>query len=135
MHMSIKKPEFNIELPLSSIQVTNEDIDDIMHTVMEGCAYWCAKSEPVGDYLGDYASDQISRGGILKFYPMAEDGSIEDPVELNKEKFRKGLYKWLLSLGNDGRMMKGGWIDPGCIDASDADSILQYALFDELIYS
>lgn len=31
--------------------------------------------------------------------------------------------------------MKGGWIDPGCIDASDADSILQYALFDELIYS
>lgn len=56
------------------INVTQEDIDDIVATALEGgINYWCRKAEVVGDYLGEYASEQISRGGTLKLYDSEED--------------------------------------------------------------
>lgn len=127
--MGNKKAVFNITLPFSTVRVADEDIDDIMESVMTGCAYWCGKAEPAEPYLGEYASEQISRGGKLKFHPVDDE-----PAELDKEKFREGLYKWLLSLKDESRVVHGGWIDPGQIDSIDGDSILQYALFGSIIY-
>jgi len=41
------------------INVTQEDIDDIVTTALEGgINYWCGKVEVDGDYLGEYASEQ-----------------------------------------------------------------------------
>lgn len=126
---------FNIDTPFSLIVVSGEDIDDIMESAMTGCTYWCEKAEVIGDYRGNYANEQISRDGELKFYPVDDE-----PVILDKEKFRSGLNQWLKELWGVNveklrTILPGGMLDPGQIDAADADTIIQYALFDELVYS
>ena len=76
-----------------AVRVRNEDIDDIMVSALEGgINYWCRKAEVKGGYLGEYASDQISRGGELILHDTED------------------------------------------IDAEDADCIIQYALFGDVIY-
>lgn len=115
-----------------SVKITVEDIDDIMVSALEGgITYWCYKEEVVGDYLGEYASEQISRGGSLKLYDREED----EVYELTLQKFLKGIqmaiqhnyyaeYEWC----------NGTEIDTCEVDASVADVIIQLALFDDVIY-
>lgn len=122
---------FKLDAPDDAIEITGEDIDDTMESAMSGCTYWCDRAEVVDEYLGMYASEQISRGGKLIFIPF------EDPaVELDKEKFRKGLNMWLSNQSKETlkRVFHDGAYDPGQVDAADADAILQYALFDDIIY-
>lgn len=60
------KEIMNIEL---KVVVNDEDIDDIMAGALEGgINYWCDEAKVVGNYLGEYASEQISRGGQLKLH-------------------------------------------------------------------
>ena len=64
--------------------VTDEDINDIMTTALEGgISYWCSKAETVGPYLGKYASDQISQGGAL----LLHDSEESKIYELTLDKF------------------------------------------------
>lgn len=115
-----------------NVVVKNEDIDDIMVSALEGgITYWCDRAEVVGEYLGEYASEQISRGGTLRLY------DIEDYEELTKEKFLQGLRLYL------SRPKAGDFlefvdrelrIDPGYADAEVADCIIQYAIFGDVIY-
>lgn len=117
-----------IEVKLN-ILLTNQDIDDIMCTALEGgINYWCGAAKVVGEYLGEYASEQISRDGALKLYD-AESG---EEFELTKEKFIKGLTKYLEE--GHSEIISQGMIDTGYFDASDADGIIQYALFDDIVY-
>ena len=115
------------------IEVTGQDIDDMMVTALEGgITYWCGKAEVVGgEYLGEYASDQISRGGKLKLYDIESD----DVWELDKEKFLKGLTLWIQNSSN---MMYAvdddGRIDAGNIDAGDIDEIIQIAVMGEVVF-
>ena len=116
-----------------NIKVNAEDIDDIMVCALEGgITFWCDEARVVGEYLGEYASDQISRGGQLLLHDMEE----EETYLLNKEKFMKGLKIFLDN--NEGKICKldsGYEVDPANIDANDADSIIQYAIFGELVYA
>ena len=111
-------------------EISGQDIDDIMSAALDGgITYWCAKAEVVEEYLGEYASDQISRGGSLLLYDI-EDGN---SFELTLEKFLNGLQLWVenirsFSLAFDGRL------DMDEIDADVADAIVQYALFNEIVY-
>ena len=116
------------------VEVTDEDIDDIMASALEGgINYWCSKARVEGEYLGEFASDQISRGGELKLYDWEE----EAVHTLTKEKFIEGLRLYLkdeeaaacvyIENGNAG-------VDPGLIDGPAADCIIQYAIFGELVY-
>ena len=113
-----------------SFEITSQDIDDIMSSALDGgIAYWCGRAEVVEEYLGEYASDQISRGGSLLLYDI-EDGN---SFELTLEKFLNGLQLWVenirsFSLAFDGRL------DMNEIDADVADAIVQYALFNEIVY-
>ena len=115
------------------IKVTQEDIDDIMATALEGgiTCLWCCKAKVVGDYLGEFASEQISHGGTLKLYDSVEDTT----YDLTLENFMHGLKK----------AIQGGWyanydwynddeIDTCNVDAEVADVIIQLALFDDVIY-
>ena len=122
------------------VRVRNEDIDDIMVSALEGgINYWCRKAEVKGDYLGEYASDQISRGGELILHDAEENKS----YILSKEKFIEGLKKYITA-GNMGCIDRetssiGVYtgrlnIDPCNIDAGAADCIIQYALFGDVIY-
>lgn len=116
------------------VVVTQEDIDDIMAGALEGgINYWCKRAEVVGDYLGEYASEQISRGGQLILHDI-EDG---ETYTLDMKKFLKGLkmyfekphpYDILEEIDNKLR------IDTCNADAVVCDMIIQYALFDDVIY-
>ena len=112
------------------IDLSQEDIDDIMCTALEGgITYWCKEAEVAGDYLGTYGSEQISRNGILKLHDNDEDKI----YELTLEKFLKGLELFIIK--NPNRInIENGRIDPGEIDAQYADMIIQYALFGEIVY-
>ena len=115
------------------VYVTQEDIDDIMAGALEGgCNYWCDEVRVAEDkYLGEFASEQISRGGSLIFHDAEED----QEYTLTLEKFLSGLVLALNNGYGDGRWLnEEGTIDCGCIDAIGADVIIQFALFEEVIY-
>lgn len=47
----------------AEIVITQEDVDDIMSTALDSSMLqcWCSEVNVVGRYLGEYASEQISR--------------------------------------------------------------------------
>lgn len=112
--------------------VTPQDIDDIMVAALEGgINYWCRKAAVVGEYLGEYASEQISRGGSLILY----DAESSDHWELDLEKLLNGIQKTI----EDGWFDDYDWyvdgeLDCGQIDGDVADTIVQFALFDDIIF-
>ena len=122
---------YNVEIN-KKYTVTPQDIDDIMVTALDGgINYWCRKAEVVGEYLGEYASDQISRGGSLILY----DAESSDNWELNLEKLLDGIQKaiednWF----SDYDWYVGGGLDCCQIDGDVADVIVQLALFDEIVF-
>lgn len=122
-----------MEIKGENIKVNAEDIDDIMACALEGgVTYWCDEAKVVDEYLGEYASDQISRGGELLLHDMEEN----EEYLLDKKKFLRGLKIFLNN--SEGKICKldsGYEVDPANIDANDADSIIQYAIFGELVYA
>lgn len=136
------KGTIKINLP---IVVTDKDIDDIMTTAMEGgIFYWCNRVEVEGEYLGGYASNQISRGGVLRFY-LSEPISDEDPkyYTLDYRKLIDGIAMWLDSFEDSSTYgdvieigMDGSYhIDACNIDSITSDLIVQYALFGEEVFA
>lgn len=134
MEITIKKT-FNI---------TDEQLDEIMCTALEGgITYWCDEAKVVGDYLGEYAHEQIARGGQL----ILSDSEEGKTYELNKEKLLKGLELYLTN-GGDAETASREIVDTAevavptyeytidtCeVDAAVADEIVQYALFGDVIY-
>ena len=110
--------------------VSDEDIDDIMSAALDGgVTYWCGRAEVVGEYLGEYASEQISRGGALKLHDI-EGGGI---FELTLDKFLVGLRLWIEN-ERAFELTSAGRLDVGQIDAAAADTIIQYALFNDIVY-
>lgn len=111
------------------VNLTQQDIDDIMVAALEGgICYWCRKAEVVGEYLGEYASDQISRGGALILY----DAESAQTWELTLEKFLNGV-KLYFEQGCHVQVEDNA-IDAGDIDANDADCIIQFAIFGEVVF-
>lgn len=109
---------FTIE---SKIEVTQEQIDDIMVTALEGgITYWCdeariASSSNVDDL--DYLSQEISNGGVLELHDAEED-----------KWHRLDLNMVLRALG------KQRQFDFEQYDALDVDNVIQQAIFGEVIY-
>ena len=124
-----KKFEVKAEL---RVELTQQDIDDIMVAALEGgINYWCDEAAVEGgEYLGEYASDQISRGGTILLHDTDEDAY----RKLDLEKFLKGFKLWLENGGDQYGAVQGHEVDCCNIDAGCADEIVQYALFGEVIY-
>ena len=115
--------------PQIEVNLTQQDVDDIMVAALEGgINYWCREAEVVGEYLGEYASDQISRGGSL----ILHDSESSDKWELTLEKFLNGVKLYF----EDGChvQVEDNRIDAGDIDAGDADCIVQFALFGKVVF-
>jgi len=112
------------------ITLTNQDIDDIMVTALEGgINNWCCEVEVIGEYLGEYASDQISRGGTLRFLEI-EESDMNTDITLTSflEGVKLCMEHGILPVDVDGN------IDAGMVDAELADCIVQYGLFGEIVY-
>lgn len=129
------KEKFEIVKVELQIALSQEDIDDIMCGALEGgITYWCYKTEVVGVYLGEYVSEQIARGGILKLHDC-EAGKV---YELDKAKFLKGIELWVKDpvgcncLEHIDNKLR---IDTCNADAVVCDAIIQYAIFGDVIYS
>lgn len=126
--MNVKKMhEISIE---RTAKVTQENIDDIMVGALEGgINYWCREAEVVGEYLGEYASEQISRGGTIILHDTESDAK----WALTIHDFLKGVKLWLQN-GDDryGALRKDGTLDTCEIDGEMADMIVQYAIFGEV---
>ena len=119
------------------VRLTGQDVDDIMLSALEGgIYYWCDRVTVEGQYLGEYASEQISRGGTLNVHvrePFDEHDT--EWYELDIEKFTQGFLLWLENGGDRyGAVSGNGKVDCGEIDAECADAIIQYALFGEVVY-
>ena len=115
--------------PNMEISLTRQDIDDIMCCALEGgINYWSYNVEVVGDYLGEYASEQISRGGELNIYEV-ESG---EKYTLTRKKFLNGV-KLCMEQGYH-VALENNAVDPGDMDSEDADRIVQLALFEDVIY-
>ena len=114
------------------IKVTQQDIDDIMLTALEGgINYWCDKATVVGEYLGEFASEQISRGGILKLHDAEDDKT----YELTKAKLLNGITQAIeKDFFANYHWYAGNELDTSMVDAEVADVIIQLALFDGIIY-
>ena len=124
----MSKKKFTVR-PQIEVNLTQQDIDDIMVAALEGgINYWCREAEVVGEYLGEYASDQISRGGSL----ILHDAESSDKWELTRDKFLSGV-KLYFEHGCE-VPVEDNAIDTYDIDACAADSIVQYALFGKLVF-
>lgn len=116
----------------TTLNITEEDIDDIMCTAIEGgITNWCSRAKVAGEYLGEYGHEQIARGGKLLLYDMVEDKE----YELTLEDLLKGIKMAI----EEGYYENYGWftgssLDTGNVDAEVADVIIQFALFEEVVY-
>ena len=123
--------KFEVEIS-TTLTVTEKDIDDIMATALEGgINHWCSEAEVIGDYLGEFSSEQISRGGVLKLYDAEED--ITYLLTLNE--LLHGIKKayedhWFVNYD----WCDGEVLDTSQIDAEVADVIVQLAIFDDVIF-
>lgn len=136
----------------TKVVITKQDIDDIMASAMEGgITYWCADAVTLNkegnlEFLGEYPSEQISRGGVLKLFDFDDESYM-----LTAYKLLNGIRLWLKSVGGDTSTylaeldeehqslvnLKGNvkMLDIGySIDAIVCDSIIQFALFGELVF-
>lgn len=136
---------FTIDTKAGKVKVSAEDIDDIMASAMNGCAYWCGGIDAADrhrlmeeGYDGLCTNELLTRGFDLEVYPFEDEMEI-----LTLEKFKKGLMLFFTDFLGEAanpectiaRRIDGDHIDPSMIDANDADVIIQLALFGELIYS
>lgn len=115
-------------------EFSNQDISDLLTTAFEGgINYWCGDVEielpPMNAPKDFYLSDVISYGGSLKLTELDEDeeGESEDWI-LTAEKVIAGIEKYC-ALNS---IALATLLDNH--DAESADQIVQYALFNELIY-
>ena len=144
------------------ITLTPEEINDIICTAIEGgITYWCESytghgdgKSPIGQDI-NYDYEWLGFGGYLT---LEEDKSELDDENfdgdgnykytgmthrLTLDSFKAGLEKWIAKNINSVEIVNRSprrleprylTIETGNIDAGDADSIVQYAIFGELKY-
>ena len=108
-------------------------IDDVLCTALDsaygGSLYWIGRTYILEGSKSDYGVEckyeVVSRGGTL----VVEDDK-GNTFQLNQAKFEQAVERWAKN-----RNLEIESLDAGNIDANDADAILQYALFREVIYS
>ena len=110
---------------LKPIEVTDDHLDSILVGAFEGGSnYWAAKVEVAkDDYKGKkFASECVAAGGILNIYVEGACHTLDRDMLIN------GLQQFI----NESKRFGHLWPDGG--DAGTDDMILQYALFEEVIY-
>lgn len=115
----------------TEVKLTTQDIDDVMVAALEGgINYWCRKAEVLGEYRGEFASEQISRGGKLRLY----DAESSETWLLTRDKFLEGVKRWLTNGMDIDHGVCEGKLDTCVIDGVQADCIIQYALFGKVVF-
>lgn len=124
------------------VELDDEFFEDIICTAFEGGSnYWIGNIQVIhpdgeklkGTPLSTWIASAVNENRTIKILPREDTVT----VILDKKRLIGGLEKWIMrhpsnvSLINENG--KNG-IDAGDIDADDADAILQYAVFGELVF-
>ena len=132
----MEKLEVNISV---TKEFSNEEINDLVSCALEGgINYWCMRATPLkskedGMYVGvskedqfniNFASDVISYGGSLKLF----DAESSDTWILNIEKLLKGIKMYC----EQNQISPSNMMED--YDADTVDNIIQYALFNEIVF-
>ena len=116
----------NVEL---TFILTDDDIESIMRMALKGgVKHWCRNVELAIGWTDRPLHEQIPRYGTLRFYDV--DDNIHD---LTLEKFLAGFRLFYINGGNVERKAEGR-IDIRDIGKSEANAIIQYALFGKIIH-
>jgi hypothetical protein len=109
----------------TTIEITNEDLDNIVDSAINYCSYWCDLLEygkkPTSKVIA--MSEALSHGGTLVFHidePYKKGG--ETKFELTTDKLLKGITDYRN-------------FDFEQFDGPMSDAVLQMALFGEVIYA
>ena len=100
-----------------------------MTTALDAIQGWCYKVEIETTYLGDCEAEQIALGGTLCLY--VKDDEIVHQLDL--QKFLTGLRLWIEKSQNF-ELEIPGRLDVWEIGFASADQIIQYALFNRIVY-
>ena len=119
-------PTIKIE---KNLELSNENIDDLLTTAFEGgINYWCRGVRVINlkpEHKELFKSDLLSLGYSLVLY----DAESQDIWGLTLEKFLNGV-KWYCE--------EYGYTDIDDLmsehDADTADQIVQYAIFNEIVF-
>lgn len=112
----------------AEFEISEEMIEDLLHTAFCEIGYWCS-AEYIGEPLGDYMAEHVARGGEL----LIMDNESDDEWVLTRDKVLSGISKYVLEFGFE-NLMCNSEFDPSYADAEAADCIIQYGLFDEIVY-
>lgn len=98
-------------------QVTDEQINDVMTTALEGgINYWCDKATTSSDLEDTYLSEILTKGSTISLHDAEED-------------------KWYaLTLHNLIKAMEKIGFNFDDYDSMDVDCVVQEAIFGEVIY-
>jgi hypothetical protein len=124
------------------VELDDEFFADIICTMFEGGSnYWLGKvqvihpdgEKPNGMPSSEWIASAVNKDGMIKILPQEDTVT----VMLDKKRLVCGLEKWITKHPSSVSLMNENGrssIDAGNIDADDADAILQYAVFDDLIF-
>ena len=123
--------KFSITAP---IEIEKQFLDDLVSCAFEGgINYWCEKAEPADEKSAkisekvDFLSSIVTVGGSIKLTVKDEGDDPPIPMLLDLAALLKGIQ---MSLTNKNCNI--------CIfddyDADDADAIIQYAVFNEIVF-
>lgn len=125
------------------VELDDQFFEDLIVTAFEGGSnYWVDHVEikhpngdkPKGEPVSVWAASALNNGGTVIFF-IDEEGDQHDspPISLNKDMLVKGVQMWAKEFP-DHVTIDNGQIDMGNTDADDADAIIQFALFDDLVF-
>jgi predicted oxidoreductase len=126
----------NFTIRTTTDQISTQEIDDLMVTAFEGgINYWCDYAEIIDKPETEctFKNEVISRNGSLKLY----DAESDDTWILTREKFLKGVEKALNHFHCDFNKNPLYATVQEMVENHDVetvDVIIQYALFDEVVF-
>lgn len=110
------------------VYFSDQDIDEILYSALNPTDSWFKDIDIEGNPLGEYKTDQVSRGGRL----FIRDKLSGLRFMLNKEKFANGLRRFIKVNGM--KYLNDSILDIYKIHMEDADRIVQYSIFGEILY-
>ena len=120
------------------LRLGKKDIEDIVVTALEGgIGYWACldntgkefENVPKDEPVAITAASVLLDGGTLTFF----DNENGDEYYLDLGMLMDGIKRFWMDYDSNG-IIKNGHIDTYNLDASDADVIFQYAMFDEIVF-
>lgn len=127
----------------TDVTITDQDIEEILDCALEtGINYWADSAQVVGTYAGKNIYEHFNNNGLVSIH--LTEGSIvkEGPewYELDRKKLVNGIKKYLEDPEKPYDILSHNYpdetgLDTSQIDAEVADMIIQYALFDEIVFA